>query len=306
MIVCIGEILVDLIGNKNKQTVTYESFAGGAPFNVACGIAKFGGKVGFIGNVGVDLMGKFLKKFASTISFSNLCLTEDSKHNTTLAFVANDEDGERHFSFYRHNTADFHIPKTSLAQLKKANIVHLGSLMLSEPKGRKLADQIIQTVKDNHQLLSFDVNFRDDLFVNQKTAIEIYQSYACLADFLKLSQDELTLFTQDANYEEGLKKIARPNQTIFLTLGKEGSVFFRNNRLIKESSIVVKSFDTTGAGDAFYAGVLANLDQKDIRSLSDWQIKQLLRFGNISGALTTTKKGAIDALPTYQEIIGFL
>ncbi|MGD9605030.1 MAG: carbohydrate kinase [Bacilli bacterium] len=302
MIVCIGEILVDLIGQKVNNTMSYQTFAGGAPFNVACGIAKYGGNVQFVGNVGVDLMGQFLIDFASKIPFSKTLITEDPFHNTTLAFVANDDDGERHFSFYHKNQADFHIPKTSLEAIKQADIVHLGSLLLSEPKGRELANHIIKLVKKSHKSLSFDVNYRDDLFVDAQTAINIYTYYAKKADYLKISQDELILFTGETDLEKGLMKLTTKNQIVFLTLGKDGSVFFHHGRLLKVPSIIVKPIDTTGAGDAFYAGVLVNLDKLDIDDLTDEQIVQILRFGNISGALVTTKKGAIDALPTLDEI----
>ena len=65
MIVCIGEILADMIGEENNGVITYERKAGGAPFNVACALKKFGAEVKFVGNVGDDLIGKFLIKFAA-------------------------------------------------------------------------------------------------------------------------------------------------------------------------------------------------------------------------------------------------
>ena len=165
-----------------------------------------------------------------------------------------------------------------------------------------LAKKVVSFAKKHHLILSFDVNYRSDLFKDEHEALKIYQDFASKADYLKLSQDELTLFTGEADYEKGLKKMAQPNQTIFLTLGKEGSLFFQNDRLVKVPSINVKPIDTTGAGDAFYAGILFNLDDKKIANLNDEEIYQIMRFGNVSGALSTTRKGAIDSLPTLAQI----
>ena len=64
MIICAGEILADMIGKEEGGIVTYERHAGGAPFNVACGLKKLGAACGFCGSVGSDLIGDFLSRFA--------------------------------------------------------------------------------------------------------------------------------------------------------------------------------------------------------------------------------------------------
>ena len=132
MILCVGEILADLIANDNDGIVSYEKRAGGAPFNVACTIAKLGGEVSFAGNVGDDLIGKFLYDYAKTQNLKNNLINIDSKHNTTLAFVDLDSNGERSFCFYRKNTADYHLFDIDEQIIKSSNIIHIGSLMLSE------------------------------------------------------------------------------------------------------------------------------------------------------------------------------
>ena len=72
MIICVGEILVDMIGEYHDNVFSYQRRAGGAPFNVSCAITRFGGKSSFYGAVGDDIIGKFImanKKFNSTISY---------------------------------------------------------------------------------------------------------------------------------------------------------------------------------------------------------------------------------------------
>lgn len=307
MILCIGEILVDLIGKEVNGRTSYDVFAGGAPFNVACGIKNFGGNVIFIGNVGDDIMGRFLLDFANKRSFDKLLISLDQEHNTTLAFVKNDEDGERSFCFHRKNTADYFFNTDYFVEIENADIVHVGTLMLSNGEGRKMADLIIETTKKSGKLLSLDINFRDDIYKSKEEAIKVYQHYASKADIIKYSLDELQLFSSKHDIYQALNEIAKPNQLVFLTLGKEGSLCYYNQNVVKSHSIKVMSVDTTGAGDAFYGAILSQLDRIGFENFVKDKnvIKEVLRFANLTGALTTTKKGAIDALPTLEEINTF-
>ena len=148
MIICTGEILVDMVGRMNNGILQYDRHAGGAPFNVCSAIAKFGGKSIFNGAVGNDLMGSFLIDFSSRQNIRKVYLNIDLKHNTTLAFVDIDENGERNFCFYRKNTADYHLEPIKEVDLKNASIVHFGSLMLSEEEGFDFAQKEMERAKE--------------------------------------------------------------------------------------------------------------------------------------------------------------
>ena len=111
MILSVGEILVDMIGGEKDGVFCYERKAGGAPFNVACAVAKFGAKSGFVGCVGADTVGGFLEKFIKEQNLSCSYVKKDDTVNTTLAFVELDKTGERSFCFYRKNTADYRLPE---------------------------------------------------------------------------------------------------------------------------------------------------------------------------------------------------
>ena len=121
MIVCVGEILADMIGEEKNGCMLYEQKAGGAPFNVACAAKKFGAKVAFVGSVGDDIIGRSLLSFAKARGFDSLRISKKTKKNTTLAFVSIDETGERSFCFFRENTADAYIEKLPENLLKNAD-----------------------------------------------------------------------------------------------------------------------------------------------------------------------------------------
>ena len=301
MILCIGEILADLIGEYNGDNIKYERFVGGAPLNVACGIKNLEGAVGFIGSVGDDIIGNFLYEFCLKKGFEYLDVRLDPEHNTTLAFVENDSNGERNFCFFRQNTADYQIDYSRLNIISKANIVHVGSLMLREQIGRELAHKIMDIAKENGKLISFDINFRDDIYNSTEEAKDIYLEYIQRADILKFSEDEVELFTGSSDLSS-LNDVVQPDQLVFVTLGSQGSYYqYKDLKNIVES-IKVKPVDTTGAGDAFYACVLRYLDELQLSSLNDEIIVEILKKANRCGALACGKKGALSALPTLEEL----
>jgi len=293
VILCIGEILVDMIGYEKDGVTSFERYAGGAPFNVCAGINRLGGKTGFIGAVGDDLMGHFLKEFVDKLNlcYSNIYL--DKNHNTTLAFVTNSADGERSFCFNRKNTADYQIPNEALEKIKDADIIHLGSLMMSEARGIKTADEVVRLTKENNKLLSFDVNYRDDIYKSEKEAIDISLKYLKKADILKLSEDEVKLLSGLNDLDLGIKKITNDDQLVLVTLGKDGSRFYFKGMKETVPTIKIKAIDTTGAGDAFYASVLKNIDGLDFNNIKKEELIKILTEANLCGAKACMQKGSL-------------
>lgn len=296
MIICTGEILVDMVGRINNGILQYDRHAGGAPFNVCSAIAKFGGESIFNGAVGNDLMGSFLIDFSSRQNIRKVYLNIDLKHNTTLAFVDIDENGERNFCFYRKNTADYHLEPIKEVDLKNANIIHFGSLMLSEEEEFDFAQKEMERAKKLGKYISFDVNFRTDIFKNEEEALGRYKTILKYVDIVKFSEDEVNIFGKE--YVKNLSQ----NALVCVSLGKKGSKYIYKNLTNKIPSIKVKPIDTTGAGDAFFAAILMNLDGINKNEWNKELLDGIFKFANIAGALTTLKVGAIDGLPSKEEI----
>ena len=301
MVLCIGEILADLIGEYSDGSLKYERFVGGAPLNVACGINNLGGSVGFIGSVGDDIIGRYLHDYCSNLGFDYLDIYLDPKHNTTLAFVENDPNGERSFCFFRQNTADYQIDINRLQCISKANIVHVGSLMLREEIGRNIATYVMDLARKNNKLISFDINFRDDIYNSTEEAKSIYLEYIKKADILKFSEDEVLLFTGKKEISS-INEIVKPEQLVFITLGSKGSYFQYQGKSLIVETIKIKPVDTTGAGDAFYSCVLRYLDGVALKDVTLEFITEVLQKANRCGALACSKKGALSALPTLEEL----
>lgn len=296
MILCVGEILADMIGFKTADGVCFERRAGGAPFNVACAVNKLGGQAWFYGCVGDDAVGDFLIDFAAARGLDGCSIARDYARNTTMAFVELDDAGERSFCFYRKNTADAHLPHIPDEQIRRADIIHIGSLMLSESHGVEYAVALAERAHRLGKRVSFDVNYRGDVFGNADGALAAYKSVLEIADIIKLSEDEVSIFT-----EEYIEKSLR-DKLVVISLGARGSEWRYNRRKSTVPTVKVASADTTGAGDAFFGGVLVKLDGVRKCEYSDEILDAALAFGNACGALTTLGRGAIDALPDIDDV----
>lgn len=291
MILCVGELLADMIGERVNGNMTFKAFCGGAPFNVAVGVKNAGVQAGFIGRVGNDPIGKFLKTEAAKAKLDVLDIQTDEERNTTLAFVTL-TDGERDFAFYRHDTADFNIDieKIDFSFYERLSIVHLGSLMLSEEKGRLIAQKIVDKTRAAGKFLSFDLNFRMDIYDGLKDAISAYKPFVEQADIIKFSDDELKSYTGKDGVIEGIESIYRENTLVVVTLGSRGSVYYYNGNSATVPTKKVKPVDTTGAGDAFFGTFIANIENKEWNKEN---IEAALVRANEAGAAATQFLGAV-------------
>ncbi len=303
MVLSIGEILVDVfVDGNNKQ-----AYPGGAPFNVACNIAHFHNKgASFYGAVGHDDYGKFLTDYAKD-KINHLYIDKLDKYHTTEAIVTL-IDGERSFRFNRDLGADYHLSIDRLKEidLSNINIVHIGSLMLSYKEGREFFDNAIDYFRQFKDIkISFDVNYRDDIFSSPEVAKNIFLQAIKQADIIKFTSEELELLTDESDIKKSLDILLNDKQIAVITLGKDGSVFYKKDKYIKVDTVPMKPVDTTGAGDAFYSYFLYEMD-KGLDSDNDSLIKEILFRSNIVGGLATQKRGAIGVVPSIKELNDFI
>ena len=301
MVLSIGEILVDIFIDGDKQT----AFPGGAPFNVACNIALFNkGQAGFYGVIGDDQHGHLLMDFGKK-KVSKLYLDVLKEHKTTEAIVSLDH-GERTFRFNRDADYLLNIERLHDIDFKDINIVHLGSLMLSHQVGRDFINKTIDYIHSSSEaLISFDVNYRDDIFSSPEEAKKAFLDVIRKVDVIKFTEEELTLLSGEDDIKAGLEALLKPHQLAVVTLGKDGSVFYSKDKFIKVNTIPLQPIDTTGAGDAFYSYFLYRLSE-GLDLQNDEDIHNALFKANIVGGLTTQKKGAIDSAPKLEEIEAFI
>lgn len=300
----LGDAVVDLIPDGENH---YLRCAGGAPANVAVGVARLGVPAGFIGRVGDDPLGKFMQQ---TLQAENVCTKQmilDPAQRTSTVIVDLD-NGERSFTFMVNPSADQFLEINDLPNFQADEWLHCCSIALINEPSRATTFEAIRRIKQAGGFFSFDPNLRESLWASLDEMKQVVNCVVALADVLKFSEEELTLLTDSDNLDVATAKITAqyPEKLIIITLGKDGAVYHLNGKSEIVAGKALQPVDTTGAGDAFVSGLLAGLSQ-----YQNWQedrdvLVQVIRQANASGALATTAKGAMSALPNRTQLDTFL
>ena len=309
-ITALGELLIDFTpsGFPECGKILFEQNPGGAPANVLASLSKFQKKTAFIGKVGNDQFGLFLKNILDQINVDTSGLVFSENANTTLAFVHLDDKGDRTFSFYRNPGADttLIIQDLDFDLIKNSKIFHFGSLSMTHNPAAETTLAAVAFAKENGALISFDPNLRKSLWDNLDRAKEMMYKGLEFSDVVKISEEELTFLTGASDLEEGTRILCNTFHVplMFITLGGNGSFFRLGEKTGYVPGFVVDVQDTTGAGDGFLGGVLYKILEKKcmIYTLTYEDLTEIASFANAVGALATTKKGAIWSMPTLVEI----
>lgn len=312
---CFGEMLIDFVptisGLSLAEAPAFKKAAGGAPANVAVGIARLGGSSAFIGKVGEDEFGYMLADILKENNVNNQGMRFDPGARTALAFVTLRNDGEREFMFYRNPSADMLLEEKELDLdiIRKAKIFHYGSISLITEPCKSAHIAAAKFAKDAGALLSYDPNLRLPLWPSAESARDGILSIWDIADIIKISEEEISFLTKGEDpYDDAVvRKLFHPNLKLLLvTEGPQGCRYYTKEFSGRVSGLKVNAVDATGAGDAFVAGILLQL-ATDISLLQDeGRLIEALRFANACGALTVIERGAIPALPTRQDVMNAL
>lgn len=303
-VLCPGEALIDFVaiealGNL-KDSSEFVKKAGGAPANAAGAMAKFGVEAYFMGSVGNDPFGQFLKETLATYNI-NITHMQSIDVPTTLAFVSLTTDGERDFKFNRGADSKLKIEDETI--LQSFDCFHFASATAFLGDELKISyDQILEYGIKHNKLITFDANYRDALFGDQtELFITECRRYISHSHITKVSDEEAILLTGiDDLIEAGTKLQQLSGNYVLLTLGANGTYLFSNQGMIHIPSQPVKMVDSTGAGDAFIGTVVALAVKEQQLSLE--KMIEIVTIANQVGAITTTKYGALESIPSLDEI----
>lgn len=309
-ITALGEALIDFTpsGVSEAGMKLFEQNPGGAPANALAVFATFGEKATFIGKVGNDMHGQFLKETMENAGIDTQGLIVADDVFTTLAFVSLNDKGERDFSFARKPGADTCLKKeeVDLSIIENTDIFHVGSLSLTDNPSKAATFFALEKAKEFGKIISYDPNYRALLWDSKEKAIEGMRSVLDYVDVMKLS-DEETLLLTDVEEPQAAAKVLldRGMSIVAVTLGADGAYI-----CTKEGGVFVPGFastvvDTTGAGDSFWGGFLYQLSKSGKRpeEISLEEAKAFARFGNAVASLCVEKRGGIPAIPTMEQVV---
>lgn len=299
----LGDAVIDLLpfGNMN-----YQACAGGAPANVAIGVAKLGLPSAFIGRVGNDPFGHFMEKTFREYHVDCQYLEQDDQYKTSTVVVDLGNNGERSFTFLVSPSADQFLSAQAIPDFNQ-DILHFCSLALVGQTCRQTLKAAIENLTAKKGLISFDVNLREQMWADKNEMRIIINQFCHDADILKLSDDELFWLTECNDWDKALTKLQQHYQAPLklVTKGSEGSIVLWQDKLFSFDAYHVNSVDTTGAGDAFVAGLLSSIASSGMPE-DKLMLESMMTIASACGALATTKKGALTALPDSTFLQSFI
>ena len=322
-VVCIGEALIDRIKNKSNQG--YKDYLGGAPANVACALRKLKINSIFIGCLGSDEFGeKFIEQFHQlkvNLDFLQL----DKNASTRVVNVDRNQFGDRFFSGFEPSShscfADEALSK-KLIEKKLPNLEKMfqetkylvtGTNVISSPISEKTIFFLLELAKKFEVKIILDLNWREvfwdysnfSLDICKKSRVNLIRKFLNNADVLKLAKEEATLFFEHENPLLISQQLSK-SPDVIITDGKNPIEWYINGlRGSTETLNSQKIVDTTGAGDAFLAGLISKLISSGY-PLDEQEIQDCVQFASVCGLLTCLDEGAIEQQPSYEKVNKFL
>lgn len=307
-VVCLGEALLDFLPDRRGALEECERFSpcpGGAPANVATGLARLGARVAFRGVLGDDPFGRLLvRRLEAEGVLCRFRLVADAP--TGLWFVALDARGER--TFFSPNarfSADKRISPDDVdpALLARARWLHVGTSAHVLPGGGEALRAAVAAARAAGARVSFDPNVRAHLWGDLADLRALCDDVVLSCALVKLADDEIGPCLGERDPERALDRlVACGAELACVTLGAEGAVARRGADLFRIPGERVEAIDTTGAGDAFVAALLARLARVDVRSAPAADLERALRFANRAAARVCTFVGAVAGLPRPGDV----
>jgi fructokinase len=314
-IVCLGELLVDMfpaeLGRRLVEVSAFRPKPGGAPANVAVAVARLGAQSAFIGKVGDEAFGHHLAEVLAQEGVDVQGMRFDEEARTGMAFIAMPDENTAEFVFYRNPGADMRLQADELDRglLQETRAFHFGSLSLGQEPSRSATIEAANIAREAGALISFDVNYRPTLWRSPEEAYDRIMATIPHVDLLKVNEVELALLTGSEDLDTASKVLLEKGPDLcVVTLGPDGSFFRVAEGGEHVPAFKVKTVDAVGCGDAFIAGLLCQLvvDEDWHDQLTLERMREILRYANAVGALTALTQGVIPALPTADQVNGFL
>ncbi|MFJ5758516.1 carbohydrate kinase [Neobacillus sp. NPDC093182] len=302
-VISIGEAFVDFISTDRTNT-KFRQLLGGATVNLAVGTSRLGLPAFYLCKLGTDPDGQFveqeLKKEGVNLEFS----VRTAMKRMCGVYVHLTESGDRNFHSYINPTPEEVLREDELSRdvFEKTRIFYFGSGTLFQKKSKETTQAALQYAKECSNLIAFDANLRLKRWESERDCRQTVVSFLKQATIVKLAEDELNFLMETNSLEAGLEKIIKWDiPYLFITLGEKGACGVMNGKKVFSLAPKVDSIDTTGAGDAFMAGLLYCFHEKGMPA-GMTELTEYLQFANRVGAQATTKIGSLTSRVDFMEL----
>ena len=310
MIICIGNALVDSLEqieefvidelNLNKARMTlvdkersnfllqnmknpvYE--AGGSAANTAYWLSQLGGKVGFIGKISNDNLGKQFKSSLKDSGLNDYTVFESEDNQTGLCAIFITPDGERTMNTYLGAGEHLSVDDLHIDAIKEAKILYMEGYLWDKPSSKSAFLNAAKINKESGGLNSISLS---DVFCVEMHRDSFISFIADDIDYVFCNEDELNSLTLQSStnesfkyFEENFPKV----KELICTLGSEGAIILKNGERHFFEAAETKVIDKTGAGDFFAAGYLYGLQK-------EFSLDKSANFANKSAAHVISEIG---------------
>ena len=316
--ISMGELLIDFVATEDnvplEQSPGFLKAPGGAPANVAVAVQRLGLPSSFVGKIGDDPFGRFLRQTLDDTGVNTRFLFVDDEARTTVVFVTVWDDGRKDLCFYRNPGADMrlHPDEIDEALFNGARAFHYGSIGFINEPYRSAQHKAIAMAREQGLMLTYDPNYRPTLWPDEESARRLMQDGFRYCHLAKVAEEEWEIACGHTDIDQGIAAILdRGVELLVISRGERGSIAATRDYRIDMPAVDVPVVETTGAGDGFMAAMITRLlpERERLGSLATVDreyVGDALRYANAVGALTCTKPGAIPALPTTEEVGRFL
>jgi sugar/nucleoside kinase (ribokinase family) len=295
-----GEINPDLIltgdvdpafGQVEKLVDSASLTVGSSSAIFACGAARLGLKVAFIGVCGDDIYGRFMRDEMQQcgIDVSNVIVRADGE--TGLSVILN-RGADRAILTHPGLIAALRASDIPDPLLQRARHLHVASYFLQTNLQPDLPD-FFRRARALGLTTSLDTNY------DPSEAWSGFDKLLPLTNVFLPNENEALSFARESAVDLAVEKLGSRVETLAVKLGAEGALGICDAEKVRVVSIPVNVVDTVGAGDSFDAGFLYGY-------LTGWPLEKSLRLGCICGALSTQRAGGTEGQPTLEEALAFL
>ena len=302
-----GDAFVDYIADDITNT-SFTKYLGGATINVAAGISRIGAPSALITITGDDETSEFVRSELKKEGVNMDYAIFDPAKRVSGVYVHLTEACERIFKDYVDETPDLQVTPNQLNEeaFQRASVFNICSGTMFHPTALETTRKGVELAKKHGVIIAIDANIRPLRWSDAHTCRKTISSFFESAQILKLADEELFFLTETDNLQSGLEALKDLNIPIILvTVGANGTYAVMNGEVTHVPTKKIDPVDTTGAGDAFMAGILRYAHYHGLPTNQEELVK-CVSFANLLGAYASTKAGALTALPYYDEIKSLL
>lgn len=307
-ITLIGRACIDLntneINRPMEETLTFTKYVGGSPANIAIGLARLDLKVGFIGKLASDQMGRYIYRYFEQERIDTTGITFDNTGaKTGLAFTEIVSPDDCSILMYRDSVADLLLEPLDVNEklIAASKWLLISGTALAKSPSREAVFVAIQYATKHGTKIAFDLDYRPYSWQSDEETAVYYNLVAEKCHIIIGTREEFnmmdSLLVEEHSDEQTAKKwFSHTADIVIIKHGGMGSfAYSRSGEIVKSGIFETQVLKTFGAGDSYASAFL-------YRYFQGASLAECMKYGSASASIVIAKHSCSDAMPTIQEL----